>query len=321
MEIKPEIAERIKKLEEKYAAMGQDLASYLDGLLYADYLTYWDYIHLDTLLSLQNPKTSFPDEEIFIIYHQITELYFKLCLHEMKQISAADPITKEFLTDRISRINRYFEALTRSFAIMINGMEPEQFLKFRMSLLPASGFQSAQYRLIEVYATEFIQLVDKTHRETFKSSGEQSIEKMFEHIYWKQGATELSSGKKTLTLRQFENKYSTLIIETAKHVQGRTLWDQYKKLNEAEQKDQTLINQLKQLDLNVNVNWPLVHYKSAVRYLQKSPEDIKATGGTNWQKYLPPRFQRRIFYPSLWTTEELENWGTGMKRIFDLELP
>ncbi len=321
MEIKPAIAERINKLEEKYAAMGQDLASYLDGLLYADYLTYWDYIHLDTLLSLQNPKTSFPDEEIFIMYHQITELYFKLCLHEMKQISAANPITKDFLKDRIGRINRYFEALTRSFAIMINGMEPAQFLKFRMSLLPASGFQSAQYRLIEVYATEFIQLVDKAHRETFKLSGEQSIEKMFEHIYWKQGATELSSGKKTLTLRQFENKYSSLIIETAKHVQGSTLWDQYKKLEKAEQQDQELINQLKQLDLNVNVNWPLVHYKSAVRYLQKSPEDIKATGGTNWQKYLPPRFQRRIFYPALWTMEELEDWGTGMKRIFEMELP
>ena len=46
------IVEQLKKLEEKYEAMGQDLSSYLDGLLYSDYLTYWDYIHLDTLLSL-----------------------------------------------------------------------------------------------------------------------------------------------------------------------------------------------------------------------------------------------------------------------------
>jgi tryptophan 2,3-dioxygenase len=65
-------------LQEKYNAMGQDMTSYLDGLLHADFLTYWDYIHLDTLLSLQSPKTPFPDEEIFIMYHQITELYFKL---------------------------------------------------------------------------------------------------------------------------------------------------------------------------------------------------------------------------------------------------
>ena len=48
----PAILDKLKQLQEKYAAMGQDLSSYLDGLLYADYRTYWDLIHLDTLLSL-----------------------------------------------------------------------------------------------------------------------------------------------------------------------------------------------------------------------------------------------------------------------------
>lgn len=48
-----------------------------------------------------------------------------------------------------------------------------------------------------------------------------------------------------------------------------------------------------------NVSWPLAHYKSAVRYLQKDPEDIAAIGGTNWQKYLPPRFQKVMYYPEL----------------------
>ena len=81
-----DIESQINKLEEKYKNSGQDLSSYLDGLLYQRYLTYWDYIHLDTLLSLQVPRTHFPDEEIFIMYHQITELYFKLILHEQKQI-------------------------------------------------------------------------------------------------------------------------------------------------------------------------------------------------------------------------------------------
>jgi tryptophan 2,3-dioxygenase len=52
-----------------------------------------------------------------------------------------------------------------------------------------------------------------------------------------------------------------------------------------------------------------VHYKSAVRYLHKDPSDIAATGGTNWQKYLPPRFQKRIFYPALWTKNEIKEWG------------
>ena len=103
MELKPEIIEKIKLLDEKYQAMGQDLSSYLDGLLYADYLTYWDYIHLDTLMSLQTPKTNIPDEEIFIMYHQITELYFKLCLHEYNQIAEKENLDVKFFIDQIGR--------------------------------------------------------------------------------------------------------------------------------------------------------------------------------------------------------------------------
>ena len=200
MEFTPEIKDKINKLQEKYEAMGQDMSAYLDGLLYADFLTYWDYIHLDTLLSLQSPKTPFPDEEIFIMYHQITELYFKLVLHECKQIATHENLTTEFFTTRVKRINSYFNALTTSFDVMVNGMEKEQFLKFRMSLLPASGFQSGQYRMIEITATDFTQLVDKSKREELKNA---SIEEQFEHIYWKFGATELATGKQTLTLKQF----------------------------------------------------------------------------------------------------------------------
>jgi len=308
MSLPENIESRIKLLEEKFNAMGQDLTSYLDGLLYADYLTYWDYIHLDTLLSLQSPKTKFPDEEVFIMYHQITELYFKLAIHEFKQISHAKNVTVDLMIQKLQRINRYFVALTDSFSIMVDGMEPEQFQKFRMSLLPASGFQSAQYRSIEIYSTEFERLVSKDVREKINSKSS-SVEEMFEHIYWKAGATELATGKKTLTLNQFEEKYSTELITLAKSMEGVNVLSQYKKLSAEDQQNERLIKLLKQLDVNVNINWPLSHYKSAVRYLQKDPVDIAATGGTNWQKYLPPRFQKRIFYHELWSQEELENWG------------
>jgi tryptophan 2,3-dioxygenase len=312
MELKPEILNRIKLLDEKFQSMGQDLASYLDGLLYADYLTYWDYIHLDTLLSLQNPKTQIPDEEIFIMYHQITELYFKLCLLEYNQLAEKENLDAKFLTNRISRINRYFDALISSFDIMVDGMDPQQFLKFRMSLLPASGFQSGQYRMIEICSTTFIHLVAKDVRDSFTEqnlSDDDTIEKMYEHIYWKAGATELATGKKTLTLIQFEEKYQKQLIELAQKFKNTNLWSLYKTLPEAEQQDEKLKLALRQMDVNVNINWPLSHYKSAVRYLQKDPEDIAATGGTNWQKYLPPRFQKRIFYPELWSESELAEWG------------
>jgi len=306
MHFSPEIEERLARLQEKYEAMGQDMTSYLDGLLYADFLTYWEYIHLDTLLSLQTPKTPFPDEEIFIMYHQITELYFKLALHECKQITSAEHLTADFFTARLKRINNYFEALTQSFSIMVDGMEKEQFLKFRMSLLPASGFQSGQYRMIEIYATNFINLVAQDKREELKNS---SIEDQFDYIYWKFGATELSTGKKTLTLKQFEKKYANTFTELAKANVSNNFNALYIRLNGDGMATPELKGELKQLDVNVNVNWPLVHYKSAVRYLNREPDEIKATGGTNWQKYLPPRFQKRIFYPSLWSDEEVENWG------------
>jgi tryptophan 2,3-dioxygenase len=306
MSISPEIEKRLTLLQEKYNAMGQDMTSYLDGLLHADFLTYWDYIHLDTLLSLQSPKTPFPDEEIFIMYHQITELYFKLSLHECKQIAEHQNLTAEFFTARVKRINTYFEALTQSFEIMVDGMEKEQFLQFRMSLLPASGFQSGQYRMIEIYASDFINLVAADQRDAVRSA---SIEEQFEHIYWKFGATELSTGKKTLTLNQFEKKYAKTFIELGKQVSNTNFNALLQQLKYKGQSTPALGQQLRRLDVNVNVNWPLSHYKSAVRYLHREPEEIKATGGTNWQKYLPPRFQRRIFYPSLWSVDELENWG------------
>jgi tryptophan 2,3-dioxygenase len=306
MSITPEIETRLALLQEKYEAMGQDMVSYLDGLLHADFLTYWDYIHLDTLLSLQSPKTPFPDEEIFIMYHQITELYFKLVLHECKQITEKQPLTTDFFTARIKRINRYFDALIQSFEIMVVGMEKEQFLHFRMSLLPASGFQSGQYRLIEIYATDFINLVAKDKREELRSA---PIEDQFEYLYWKFGATELSTGKKTLTLKQFEKKYSKTFIELGRANTQLNFNALLQQLQYTQQSTTELENELRQLDVNVNVNWPLSHYKSAVRYLNREPDEIKATGGTNWQKYLPPRFQKLIFYPCLWTAEQEENWG------------
>lgn len=307
MEITPELKEKLSQLNEKYAALGEDFNAYLEGLLYADVTTYWDYIQLDTLLSLQKPKTSFPDEVVFIMYHQITELYFKLALREFEALGQIQHPTKAHFIDRVTRINRYFDALVNSFEIMINGMDREEFLKFRMSLLPASGFQSAQYREIEIFSTDFINLVAKDQREQLK--GETDITRLFEHIYWKAGATEVATGKKTLTLIQFEEKYRDQFIALGNNCQDKNLWQVYLRLSKEDQADENVQQALRQNDLNVNINWPLAHYKSAVRYLARQDKDVPATGGTNWQKYLPPRFQKRIFYPSLWSAEAHENWG------------
>ncbi len=303
-EIPDKILAQLEKLEQKYESMGQDLSSYLDGLLYANYLTYWDYIHLDTLLSLQNTKTDFPDEHIFITYHQITELYFKLILAEIQQISYHVSITEDFFVARLKRIIRYARHLVSSFDMMIEGMEAEQFLSFRMSLLPASGFQSMQFRSIEICATDLRNITANAfHRQIDTHT---TIEEMYYNLYWKQGATELATGKKTLTLKQFESKYSNKLIKLAHEYKDCNLWRVYKyHLKNSE----TIPQLLREFDAIMNIDWCLAHYSSAVKYLQRSPETIAATGGTNWQKYLPPRFQKQQFYPELWNEEEKENWG------------
>jgi tryptophan 2,3-dioxygenase len=300
----PGLIEQLKKLQQKYAVMGQDLSSYLDGLLYADYLTYWDYIHLDTLLSLQNPKTQFPDEKVFIIYHQITELYFNLVLWEIEQIAAQENIEEKFFLTRLTRIVRYFEMLENSFSVMVDGMEKDQFLKFRMSLLPASGFQSAQYRLIEICSTDLINLVHIEFREAMLEYSD--IEQQVEHLYWRSGATELASGQKTLTLQQFEEKYKKKFKDTGMKYRDCNLRKIY--LQHFPESPE-VIRSLRQFDELANVLWPLAHLKSAGRYLHRDPENIKATGGTNWQKYLPPRFQKIMFFPELWSEQEKDEWG------------
>ncbi len=308
-EFSPAVLAQLRRLQEKYAADGQDLAAYLEGLYRADYVNYWDYIELDTLLSLQRPLTKLPDERIFIMYHQITELYFKLCLCEYEQLGALAAPTLGEVVLRVGRINRYFENLIDSFDVMVDGMDKQQFLEFRMALMPASGFQSVQYRMIEIASTALENLTDEEQRLALGQSPDH--QQLFGCIYWKAGATVEETGAKALTLMEFERKYTAQLVAHAQAYQQRNVWAVVQRLPEAEQRHPRLVQALRQLDVGVNVNWPLMHFKSAVRYLQRDPTDVAATGGTNWRGYLPPKFQRRIFYPALWSAQELADWGKG----------
>lgn len=307
MDITPEIRSRLEQLQEKYAAMGQDMVSYLDGLLYSNSLTYWDYVHLDTLLSLQNPRTDFPDEKIFIIYHQITELYFRLIRNELEQLQNGRQKDEKAWFRHVGRSVNYFRNLTQSFDVMVDGMDPQQFLKFRMSLLPASGFQSVQFRIIELMSAPLSNFIQDEAREKVNESSDPT--EQYDHIYWKYGNIELKSGRKTLTLRMFEDRYDEDLREHAQEMMHKNLYTLYTQLPDSIRENPELKELLRQYDLFANVFWRLSHYKSAVRYLQRDPDVIAATGGTNWQRFLPPRFQRIIYFPSLWSEEEVAEWG------------
>jgi tryptophan 2,3-dioxygenase len=300
-----EIEKKVQQLQEKYDAIGQDLGTHLDGLLQGKPSTYWDYIQTDALLNLQVQRTLLPDEMVFIMYHQINELIFKMILWEIDQIARHKTLTSEFFITRLKRISRYFDMLAQSFIIMGDGMEVDQYIKFRDTLTPASGFQSAQYRMIEFTSTELINLIDYRFRETIDRFT--PFEHAFDHLYWQAAGKDYKTGDKLYFLEQFEEKYKDQFIRTMKEYNTINLYTKFKSLPEKEQQNIDLRNEMRHYDHTVNVRWVIAHYNAAEKYIGSG--DIEATGGSEWQKYMHPRYQRRIFFPDLWTKAELDNWG------------
>jgi len=114
-------------------------------------VAYGSYLALDELLALQHPRSSpiHPDELLFIVVHQASELWFKCLLHEIDQLVAAmegDEVMRAVLS--IGRIN----ALMRIVAAQLSALDtlpPQHFAQFRGYLGTSSGSQSVQYRTIE----------------------------------------------------------------------------------------------------------------------------------------------------------------------------
>lgn len=300
----------INELEEKYKSIDQDTEDHLKGLLYSKPITYWDYIQTDALLNLQIQRTTLPDEMVFIAYHQINELLFKMILWEIQQVAENDALNTEFFESKIMRISRYFDMLTTSFNIMKEGMEVEQYMKFRYTLTPASGFQSAQYRLVEFASTELINLIDYRFRATINR--ETPYIHAFEHLYWQAAGKDHKTGKKSTLLVNFERRYKDEFLRFMKKYNTKNLWTRFKELPENDQKNEALIKAMRHYDYTVNVTWVMAHYNTAVHYIDSGLGDGEATGGSDWKKYMHPKYQRRIFFPDLWTADELENWGTNV---------
>ncbi len=304
------VLEQLGKLDQKYSGLGQDMVSYLEGLYYSNGLTYWDYIHLDSLLGLQNPRTPFSDEVIFISYHQITELMFKLVKLELDTLTTDKGERSEFLDvanwiKRVKRMNNYFRHLSSSFDIMVTGMDKDELRKFRMALLPASGFQSVQFRHIEIMSTSLNRLIVNDAEDDDAGA----IADLYPKMYWKQGGIDLSTGKKTITLEAFEEKYDEPLLQLIHKFQTRNVEYLFLRSTESIRHNEELIACLREYDAHVNVFWKLAHLAAASRHLIYGERHVEATGGTNWREFLPPKYQRIIFFPGLWSEQEKADWG------------
>jgi len=300
--------EILKAIEEKYQKLGVPLDSMLEGLLWSTPITYWDYIQTDALLGLQIPRTNQPDEMVFIMYHQVNELLFKMILWEIDQVAMTDEVSAEKFSMHLMRISRYFDMLSNSFTVMADGMEREQYLKFRNTLTPASGFQSAQYRKIEFASTELINLIDNRFRDSIDRNS--PFKNAYDHLYWQAAGKNYTTGEKSILIKLFDKKYMGDFIDFMEDYNECNLSKKFKQLPEEVQKDEELIKAMRHYDYTVNVKWVLAHYNTAGKYLGGKEKELEATGGSSWRKYLHPKYQRRIFYPYLWSEDELTNWGT-----------
>jgi tryptophan 2,3-dioxygenase len=114
-------------------------------------LTYSSYLHLDKLLSLQEPRSDPPehDEMLFIVSHQAYELWFRLQLHELEQIR------RDFEQNRLYQAIAHFKRIRTIMKVMVEQIDiletltPMSFNSFRDRLEDASGFQSVQFREFE----------------------------------------------------------------------------------------------------------------------------------------------------------------------------
>jgi tryptophan 2,3-dioxygenase len=296
------------QIEQKYKQIDQKTDTHLEGLLWSKPITYWDYIQTDALLNLQVQRTTLPDEMVFLMYHQINELLFKMILWEMEQLCHTAKPSVSFFTEKLMRISRYFDMLATSFDIMGDGMDVEQYMKFRNTLTPASGFQSAQYRMIEFASTDLINLIDYRFRDSIDRSA--SYEHALEHLYWQAAGKDYNTNSKSFLLQEFERKYKKGFLSYMEEYNTINIWQKFVQLPEEAQKTPELIKAMRHYDHTVNITWVMQHLNTAKKYIEGSGKgDGKATGGSDWKKYMHPKYQRRIFFPALWSQEELDHWG------------
>ena len=296
-----------KEILKTLAEKGLNTESFLEGLKSFKPLTYWDYIQTESLLNLQIQRSDLPDEMVFIVYHQINELLFKMILWELEQLANKKQLIAVFFSERLERISRYFDMLCSSFKIMKDGMELEQYMKFRKTLAPASGFQSAQYRKIEFACTELINLIDFRFRKTINRNT--PFKHAFEHLYWQAAGKNHKTGEKSIMIKLFEEKYMEDFIDFMKKYNNKNIWSLFDNLPDKEKNNIDLVNSMRHLDHTVNIKWVMQHFNTASKYLDGANKVEKATGGSDWKKYMHPKYQRRTFFPKLWSLTELDNWG------------
>jgi tryptophan 2,3-dioxygenase len=242
-------------------------------------LTYSSYLKVDELTSIQHPVSVPPhhDEMLFIIIHQVYELWFKQLLHEL------DATVEAMGRDDLLRVSKRFrrihtiQRLLEHQVDVLETMTPQEFNQFRDNLNPASGFQSIQFREMEFMAgvrrtktMEYIDLDDSTRARLERRLSEPSL---YDHL------------KALLARRGFAVGTPQELIESMRRIY----------VNEAEFYDlHVLLEELIEFDERFLL-WRGRH----VRMVERMIGNRMGTGGSSGAEYLHRTLGYR-FFPELW---------------------
>jgi tryptophan 2,3-dioxygenase len=255
-----------------------------------DSQSYGEYLHLDLLLSAQRPLTAEHSEMLFIIVHQVSELWMRLLRHELAGVMECvrrdelDPSFKMF--NRIARIQAQLLAVWE----VLSTMTPFDYSAFRNALGRSSGFQSRQYRLLEFLLGNKHAAMIEVHQNEPQVYAE--FKRALEAPSLYDEVLRLLSRRgygvpADVLVRDFTQPY-----EASKQVTGAWLgvyhnaekdWDLYE-----------LAEQLVDLDYRFQL-WRFQHMKTVERIIGYKP----GTGGTAGVSYLAKALRLRLF-PELW---------------------
>jgi tryptophan 2,3-dioxygenase len=242
-------------------------------------LSYGSYLKVDELLRLQQPLSKPPhhDEMLFIIIHQVYELWFKQLLHELDAAAAAlDRDDLRRVAKRFRRIHTIQRLLEQQVDIL-ETMTPQEFNQFRDHLNPASGFQSVQFRELEfacgVRRTEVLQLIELD--ETQRARLERRLEdpSLYDRV------------KALLRRRGFATESSDELIESYRQIYSdeAAYCDLYLLLEDLIEFDERFLL------------WRGRH----IRMVERMIGQKRGTGGSVGARYLEGTLAQR-FFPELW---------------------
>ncbi len=254
-------------------------------------LSYGDYLHLDQVLGAQAPLSGHHDEMLFIVMHQASELWMKLCVHELQAAVAqirADDLGPAF--KMLARVSRVQQQLAQSWDVL-STMTPADYAAFRDSLGKSSGFQSYQYRTLEYLIGNKNSALIEVHRRTPEIYASLHAALHSPSLY--DEALRLLARRgfaipPSALERDWSEPYREQPEVAAAWLQVYRNTDEYWDLYE-------LAEKLVDLDQRFQL-WRFAHLKTVERIIGYK----RGTGGTSGVAYLAKALELR-FFPELWS--------------------